>query len=385
VKTAIVHYWLLSMRGGEKVVEALCELFPTAEIYTHVYDPDGISDIIRAHRVHTTFIQKLPKARILYRKYLPLMPMALEELDLREYDLVVSSEAGPAKGVITRPDSLHVCYCHSPMRYIWDNYVIYRKNAGWLTRVFMSAFSPALRVWDVSTSARVDHFVANSCFVAKRIRKFYRREAIVIYPPVAVEKFVVSDRPGDFYLCAGQLVGYKRFDLAVQAFVRNGKRLVVAGTGEEAAPLKRLAAPNVEFLGRQTDEQMRSLMQNCRALIFPGEEEFGIIPVEVMACGRPVIAYGAGGVLETVIEGKTGIFFREQTLKSLNAAIDRFEELQFCAREIRERADLFAAPVFKRKFADFIDKVANGGFTIDRTMPDFRGGDVAGHQSSLIE
>jgi glycosyltransferase involved in cell wall biosynthesis len=378
MKVALVHYWLLSMRGGEKVIEALCELYPQAVIYTHVYDPGGISDIIRTHKVRTTFIQRFPAAKRLYKKYLPLMPMALEELDLRDYDLVISSEAGPAKGVITRPDSLHVCYCHSPMRYLWDHYPIYRKHAGPATRLFMSAFSPALRVWDVSTAARVDHFVANSRFVAKRIRKFYRRDATVIHPPVSIERFAVLNRPGDYYLCAGQVVRYKRIDLAVEAFARNGKRLIVAGTGEESAALRNLARPNIEFLGRVTDEQMRSLMQGCRALVFPGEEEFGIVPVEIMACGRPVIAYGAGGILETVIEGKTGVFFREQTVEALTKAVDRFEqeETRFCAQEIREHAELFATSVFKKKFVAFIEKAMNASLDVDPLSAQFRGVEI---------
>ena len=374
MKIAIVHYWLLSMRGGEKVIEALCELFPQADLFTHVYDPDGMSDAIKAHNVRTTFIQKLPAAKKLYKKYLPLMPMALEELDLRDYDLVISSEAGPAKGVITRPDSLHVCYCHSPMRYIWDHYHIYRENAGMMTRLFMSTFSPSLRAWDVTTAARVDHFIANSGFVAKRIRKFYRREATVIHPPVAVERFSVANRPGEFYLCAGQLVRYKRIDLAVEAFSRTGRRLLVAGTGEEAASLKKRAAPNVEFLGRQSDTELQALMENCRALIFPGEEEFGIVPVEVMACGRPIIAYGAGGILETAVEGKTAVFFREQTVDALNAAVDQFEdrESRFNPRDIRARADLFTTSVFKQRFSAFIERAADGPIAIDPPLQPYR-------------
>lgn len=356
LKVALIHHWLVSMRGGEKVLEALCELFPQADIYTHVYDPSGISETIRSHRVYTTFIQRLPAARRLYKKYLPLMAMALEELDLTAYDLVISCEAGPTKGVITRPGSIHICYCHSPMRYLWDQYHLYRKNAGLLTRVFMSAVSPALRVWDVSTAARVDHFVANSHFVAQRIKKFYRRDATVIHPPVAIEQFAVADAPGQYYLCAGQLVRYKRFDLAIEAFARSGRRLVVAGMGEEAARLRKLATPNIEFLGRQTDADLRTVLQGCRALIFPGEEDFGIIPVEAMACGRPVIAYGSGGARETVLDGITGMFFHEQTIEALNDAVARFEdqETTFRADEIREHAGLFGEAIFKQNVASLV-------------------------------
>jgi glycosyltransferase involved in cell wall biosynthesis len=349
------------MRGGEKVLEALCELFPQADIYTHVYDPQSVSDTIRRHTVRTTFIQKLPAAKRLYKKYLPLMPMALEELDLTDYDIVISCESGPAKGVVTRPDCLHICYCHSPMRYLWDQYHLYRKNAGLLTRLFMSAISPALRLWDVSSAARVDYFIANSQFVAGRIQKFYRRDAAVIHPPVALEKFTPSERRGEYYLCAGQLVRYKRFDLAVEAFGRSGRRLVIAGAGEEAARLRKAAPKNVEFLGRQTDAELHAIMQNCRALVFPGEEDFGIVPVEAMACGRPVIAFGAGGALETVVDGVTGLFFHEQTVASLNEAIERFEaqEQTFQQEAIRKHASTFQKSVFKQRFADFIAEVSN--------------------------
>jgi glycosyltransferase involved in cell wall biosynthesis len=283
--------------------------------------------------------------------------MALEALDLREYDLVISVESGPAKGVITHPRSLHLCYCLSPMRYIWDHYHVYRENAGPVTRFFLSTISPALRVWDVTAAARVDQFAATSRFVAQRIRKFYRRDAVVIYPPVSVNDFSVSNGAGNYYLCAGQLVRYKRVDLAVKAFVRNGKRLVVAGAGEEATNLQKLGAPNIEFIGRQTDEQMRLLMQDCCALVFPGEEDFGIIPVEVMACGRPVIAYGSGGALETVVDGKTGILFYNQTVEALNSAILEFERHQsrFQASEIRQHAASFDLPIFKQKFCSLVN------------------------------
>ena len=361
IKIALIHPWFASMRGGEKTLEAMCELFPQADIYTHFYDPDIISDTIKAHQLRTTFIQKLPAAKRLYKKYLPLMPIALEGLDLSGYDLVISGESGPVKGVITRPGAIHICYCHSPMRYLWDQYHTYRNNSSLLSRLFMSVVFPALRVWDVSTAARVDHFVANSKFVADRIRKYYRRESTVIYPPVAVEKFSISDRRGDYYLCAGRFVGYKRFDLAVEAFAHNGKRLVVVGTGEEATKLRKLATPNIEFLGSKTDEELRILMQGCRALVFPGEEDFGIAPVEVMACGRPVIAYAAGGLLETVVDGSTGVFFHEQTVDALNEAIARFEDKEntFCADEIRQHAKLFSESVFKQSFLNFIEKFAS--------------------------
>jgi glycosyltransferase involved in cell wall biosynthesis len=357
MKVALVHYWLVAMRGGEKVLEALCELYPEADIFTHVYDEKAISPAIKKHKITTTFIQKLPRASKYYKKYLPFMPYALESLDLREYDLIISSEAGPAKGVITRPDALHICYCHSPMRYLWDQYHVYRKNAGWLTRMFMSVFFPYLRLWDAVSANRVDSFVANSRFIAKRIRKFYRRDATVIHPPVSVRDFTVENTQGDYYLCLGMLVPYKRFDIAITAFSLCGKKLIVAGTGDETERLKSLAGPNIQFVGWQSDEQIRGLLAHCKALIFPTEEDFGIVPIEAMACGRPVIAYKAGGVLETVVHGKTGILFDHQTPESLQQAVADFETRpgDFSPQAIRDHAMTFEREIFKTRFREHVE------------------------------
>ena len=238
MKVALVHYWLVTMRGGEKVLEALGELFPQADIFAHVYEPDAISDSLRSHRVTTTFIAKLPLAKRLYKNYLPLMPLALEQLDLRDYDLVISSESGPSKGVITAPGAVHVCYCHTPMRYLWDMYEIYWTEANLLQRMAMPVVTHFLRQWDVSSAGRVDHFIANSRTVQSRIKRIYRREAEVIYPPVDVESFDLSHQQADFYLVVGQLTAYKRVDLAVRAFNQMGRRLVVIGGGEQLARLR---------------------------------------------------------------------------------------------------------------------------------------------------
>lgn len=356
MKVALVHYWLVGMRGGEKVLEAMCRLWPDADIYAHVYDPGAVSETIRSHRVRTTFIQRLPAARRLYKTYLPLMPYALEALDLSAYDLVISSESGPAKGVVVRPDALHICYCHTPMRYVWDQMNAYRSEAGVIKRLSMTAFIPGLRQWDFLSAARVDRFVANSSFVRKRIEKYYRREATVIHPPVAAGNFSLAPATGDYYLAVGQLVRYKRFDLAVAALTALGRRLIVAGTGEEEKRLRKIAGPNVEFVGWQTDEKLAELMSNCRALVFPGEEDFGIIPVEAMAAGRPVIAYGSGGVLETVLDNKTGLFFGNPSVESLSSAILRFEETaaRFDPVEIRRHALTFDTAVFQAKFSAFV-------------------------------
>jgi len=329
-RVAIIHYWLVGMRGGEKVLESLCRMFPQADIFTHVYVPGKVSALINSHRVMTTSVGRLPFAAKLYQKYLPLMPRALEEIDLSGYDLVISSEAGPAKGVIAPPDAPHLCYCHSPMRYLWDQYHTYRNSAGFLTRQLMPHLAHGLRSWDVTSAARVDGFAANSHHVAARIRKYWRREADIVYPPVAVQDFapVPMAERGEFYLWAGELAPYKRPDLAVKAFRQMNKPLIVIGGPEKAgAALKAMAGDKTQFLGQVPFEILKTYMARCKALIFPDEEDFGMVPVEVMASGRPVIAYGRGGALDTVIDGKTGLLFRDQSVDGLIAAVERFEQL----------------------------------------------------------
>ena len=351
MKVAIVHYWLVNMRGGESVVEALCELYPQADLYTHVVKPQVLSERLRSHPIHTTFINRLPGAARHYKKYLPLMPLALEQLDLRDYDLVISSECGPAKGVFTSPNTLHVCYCHSPMRYVWDMYWEYLATVSRPIRPIARLLLHYLRSWDLQSASRVDHFLANSEFIARRIRKHYRREAEVIHPPVNTASFEPSDTQDGYYLVLSQLVRYKRADLAVEAFTKLGKPLVVIGDGEQMGELRRMAGPNVRLLGRQPFDVIREYYARCQALIFPGEEDFGIVPVEAMASGRPVIAYGRGGVLETVIEGKTGLFFEEQTVDALISAVQRFEATKsmFDPAVIRQHAEGFDRTVFKKK------------------------------------
>ncbi|MGC9368074.1 MAG: glycosyltransferase [Paracoccaceae bacterium] len=329
-RVALIHYWLVGMRGGEKVLEELCEMFPQADIFTHVVVPERLSPTLRQHRIITTSVGRLPFAPRLYQKYLPLMPRALEEIDLTGYDLVISSEAGPAKGVIAPPDAPHLCYCHSPMRYLWDQYHTYRQGAGWLTRRMMPHLAHRLRSWDVTSAARVDGFVANSSHVAARIGKYWQRDADIVFPPVAVEDFapVPQTELGDFYLWAGELAPYKRPDLAVEAFTRMKKPLVVIGGPDKTrAALSAKAGANVTFLGQVPFDVLKEHMARCRALVFPGEEDFGIVPVEVMASGRPVIAYGRGGALDTVLEGETGLLFREQSVEALIDAVEQFEAL----------------------------------------------------------
>ena len=361
MRVAIVHYWLVSLRGGERVLEAICELYPDADIFTHVYAADRMSDVIRRHRVRTTIISKLPWARRLYQAYLPLMPFALEQLDLRDYDLVISSESGPAKGVLTRPDALHICYCHTPMRYVWNMYHEYRHGLSRPKRWAMAALLHKLRQWDVTAAARVDHFIANSHNVALRVRKYYRRDSMVIHPPVDLDCFgtSVATQAEDFYLCIGQLVAYKRVDLVIQAFNKLGKRLVVIGQGKERSKLGKLAGPNIIFLDRIDDQSLCEYYARCQALIFCAEEDFGIVPLEAMASGKPVIAFGKGGALETVVPGLTGLLFPEQTAESLAIAVRQFEQVKhkFDGKVIAAHAARFSKEHFKQQFRNFVASV----------------------------
>jgi len=355
MKIAIVHYWLIGMRGGERVIEALCDLFPEAVIFTHVADKSRLSEKILRHEIRETFISRLPLAKKHYQKYLPLMPLALEMLDMSEFDLIISSESGPAKGIIPRPDALHVCYCHSPMRYIWDHFHIYRAGAGILTRFIMPLMAHKLRLWDVSSAARVDTYIANSNFVAQRIQTYYRRSSIVVAPPVSIGDFrsAPANEIGDHYLMAGELVNYKRPDLAVEAFTRSGRKLRIIGDGDQRKSLEARAGSNIEFLGKVPFIRLKDEFARCRALIFPGEEDFGIIPVEVMASGRPVLAYGRGGALDSIIPGVTGIFFAEQSVTAINSAIVEFEESllpRLDSATIQAHAAKFDREIFAAKF-----------------------------------
>ncbi len=356
MKIAIIHYWLVNLRGGEKVLEALCELYPQADIFTHVYDASKFTHpIISKHKIRTTFISKLPFAKKYYKIYLPFMPLALEELDLSGYDLVISSESGPAKGVIVPPGVPHICYCHSPMRYMWDMYGEYCARMGKFKKIITALLSHYIRRWDQLSSLQVTNFIANSEFVAKRIKSYYGRDSVVINPPVDVESFGLSQKSDDYYLVLGQLVKYKRVDLAVQAFNKSGKRLIVIGDGEQLDELKKMAKENIQILGYQPFEKIRNYLMNCRALIFPGVEDFGIVPLEAMACGKPVLAFAKGGSLETVRENITGVFFHQQTVECLHNAIIDFENNFVTQPEkIRQHAQQFSKENFKSKIDSYI-------------------------------
>ena len=347
VKTALLHYWLTTMRGGEKVLAALGEMFPEADIFTH-----AISGVMRKHfpgTVTESFIASLPFGRKWTQAYLPLMPMANRRFDLSGYELLISSESGPIKGIRKPKGARHVCYCHTPMRYVWDMHDEYYRMAGPGERLAMKLFTSYLRKEDLKSAESVDDFVANSHFVAERIRRIYGREATVVYPPVNVDFFRGTCEKGDYYLLAGQLIGYKRPDLAIAACVKMDRRIVVIGSGNQRAALeKRYAAnPRVTFLGRVSDEEFKTVYGGARALLFPGIEDFGIVPVEAQAAGTPVIAFGVGGATESVVPDVTGLFFKDQTTEALCAAIEDFEGRSWSAAACQENARRFAPEAFR--------------------------------------
>ena len=354
MRLAIVHDWLTDMGGAERLVINFKELYPEAPIYTTIYNPEKLDKELKNIDVRTSFLQNKKKATTNHQKYFPLMPMAFESFDLNEYDIVLSSSTSCAKGVITNPDTMHICYCNSPMRYGWEFYYEYTKNMGKLKKTLVKYLMNYMKIWDVTSANRVDYFIANSENVAKRIWKHYRRESVVIHPAVRTKVFNISEIDEDYFLVMSRLVPYKRIDLAVKAFNELGLPLVVIGGGSDLEKLKSMAKDNIKFLGRQPDEVVKEYYAKCRAFIFPGEEDFGITPVEAQASGRPVIAYGKGGALETVVEGKTGLFFNEQTVESLKDAINKFQTMKFNKSEIRENAVKFDEEKFKEKIDNFI-------------------------------
>lgn len=357
MRVAIAHEWLTTLGGSERVVGELLELFPEAPVHTSFLASRNLPEEMLGWDIRTSFIQRLPLLEEVGQKYLPLMPLAFESFDFSGYDLVISSSTACAKGVITGPRTLHICYCHTPPRYAWEPHLDRRfAHSGPLGRAAGSAVIHYLRLWDRLASDRVDHFVANSHNVAGRIAKYYRREAEVIYPPVDVERFPVLARQDGYFLVVSRLVPYKNVELAVRAFTLLGLPLKVVGDGPERGRLEALAGPGVEFHGYASEAELPELVGRCRALIFPGEEDFGMVPVEAMAAGRPVIGLGRGGLTESVEDGETGVLFAEPTVRALIDALHRFAGLRFDAEEISRRAGRFSRERFRDEIAAFVAK-----------------------------
>ncbi len=360
MRVALVHDYLTELGGAERVLQALCELFPHAPIYTLIYDEKATGGLFKERRIHTSFLQRMPYARSRHRNYAWLMPLAVEQFDLSKYDLVISDSASYAKGIVTKPHTVHISYCHTPIRYAWDDSHRYVKEFGapLFLRHLIPLFLNYLRIWDKEAALRVDAFIANSSFVKERIRKYYRVDAQVVHPPVDTEFFsAVKRSPQDYFLAAGRLVAYKRFDLALRAFNELGMPLVVAGEGSEMKKLKAIAGKTITFAGHVSDQDLRGLYAGAKALIFPQEEDFGITAVEAMATGCPVIAYRGGGALENIVEGKTGIFFDHERPGTLVKAVEQFANIEFDSDEIRKHAKKFSKEVFKKKMQEVIQRV----------------------------
>lgn len=360
MRVALVHEWLTNVAGSERVLLALHELYPEAPVYTSVFVPEQFPQLDGAD-VRTSFLQRIPGAKTRHQAFPLLRTVAFERFDLDGYDVVISSSHAEAKGVITRPETLHVCYCYTPIRYYWSGYHHYLENPRFgalnpLVKAVMPYMTNYLRVWDRCAADRVDRFVAISRHVAKRIRKYYRRDSDVIYPPVNTSWLSISPAVEDYFLLVGRLIPYKRADLVVEAFNRLGLPLKIVGTGSEMETLRAAARPNIEFLGRVPDVELGELYSRCQALIFPQEEDFGIVPLEAMAAGRPVIAYRAGGALETVVEGETGIFFDRQDAQSLLEAVNSFDPGRFDAEKARRRALLFDVGAFKEQVRTYVEQ-----------------------------
>ncbi|MFH1369551.1 MAG: glycosyltransferase [Elusimicrobiota bacterium] len=355
LKVALVHDWLTGMRGGEKVLEKFCELFPQADIYTLLWMKGSVSGTIESHAIRTSFLQSFPFVDTKYRYYLPLMPAAIRSFKLRNYDLVISTSHCVAKGIIKPRGAKHLCYCFTPMRYIWDQYEQYfsAEKSGILTRTAMKFLRPWLQNWDRQTASGIDKFTAISRHVAKRIEDFYGRKADIIYPPADTENYP-QHWNGGYFLVVSALVPYKKVDLAVKAFNATGYPLKIIGSGPELEKLKSSAKGNIEFLGWLTDEQIKRYYAGCRGFVFPQEEDFGITAVEAQACGKPVIAFAKGGALETVINGETGVFFSESTPESLNAAVEKSISTSFSAEKIILNARRFSEKRFMNEIRESI-------------------------------
>ena len=360
MKTAIVHDFLMQMGGAEKVVEVLHEMYPDAPVYTSAYDAQAMPARYRQWDIRTSFIQKLWMKQKTHRLAVLLYPMAFESFDLSDYDLILSSSSAFAKGVITQPHTTHICYKHTPMRYAWSTRdYMQNEKMGVALRSLLVPATHYLRLWDSISASRVDRYVANSTIVSQRIRKFYGRDSDLVYPPVDISRFSISPVVDDYYVVVSRFVPYKRLDLAVDAFTKMGKPLKVIGCGRQMNELRARAGKNVQFLGRVDDETTAHTMARARGFIMPGEEDFGIAPVEANACGRPVIAFAAGGALDTQTDGVTGVLFAQQTVEALCAAVQRAETISWDSEAIRANAQRFETAVFRRNMETVIERALN--------------------------
>jgi glycosyltransferase involved in cell wall biosynthesis len=356
MRVALVHDYLNQYGGAERVLEAFCEIWPQAPIFTLVYSRERTGYAFDGRKIRCSFLQKVPLVKKYHRPFLMLMPLGIEQFDLSKYDLVISDSASFAKGVITHPKTLHICYCHTPTRYVWDDSHKYIKEFAYpsLIKKMVPSFLNYLRVWDEAASARPDKYLANSQFVARRIKKYYNREAQVIYPPVKTKNFYLADCPKNYFLLLARFLPYKKVDLAIEAFNRLGWPLKIIGDGPEKKRLKKMAKPNIEFVGLVSDAELKNYFANCRAFVFPQEEDFGITAIEAMSAGRPVVAFRAGGALEFIKENETGIFFEEQSVDALVEALKKIEKMKFNSQAIREHALQFDSENFKKKIKEFV-------------------------------
>lgn len=356
-RVALVADWLLNRGGAERMILALHEIFPNAPVFTSLYNPEALPEFEKVPVV-TSFLQKIPFALTKHSYFLPLMPYAFEQFDLSKYDIVISSCHSASKGIITKPRTLHICYCHSPMRYAWDNAHEYIERYGLpgILKSFAKRKLLDIRLWDRLAADRVDFFATNSDFSKKRIQKYYRRDAEVIYPPIDTKKFQVGQKQRKYYLCVSRLTPYKRIDLAVSVMNELRKPLLIVGKGREMEKLKKMAGPTIQFLGEIEDRELNEIYQEAKALIFPQVEDFGMIPLEAMAGGTPVIAYEEGGALETIIPGETGLFFGEQKEDSLKKIIAEFENKEWDKEKIRKHAERFDTKIFNNRILDFVER-----------------------------
>ena len=357
MRLAVVHDYLNQFGGAERCISALNELFPEAPIYTAIYDQNKMPENFGRMEIQTSFMQHLPFVFPLFKLYFPIYPLAFESFDLSSYEVILSSSSAYAKGIKRTRDQLHICYCYTPMRFAWRyaDYVEKEAFPDWL-KLFLQYLIEPIKRWDQKNSAGVDHFIAISRAVAERIKKIYGRESVIIYPPVETDLFQPSNIDGDYFLIVSRLNAYKRIDLVIEAFNQLGLPLKVIGDGPLRQELTKRAGSNIEFLGRLSDSKIAKYLAECRALIFPGEEDFGIVPVEAMSAGRPVIAYKTGGALETIVAGETGLFFEPQTAQALVQALTKFNFMVFNKQKIRANALRFAKQVFKGQIEDFVQR-----------------------------